>query len=447
MNRRSLFHTAAALAAATAAATVSTRVLAQAASAPAVSPAPAGTDALLFKDDPQFWYETVRMFGAAEYGGALFGEVIAIAQKIRPGDYDSWYDAHNAFADRLAAEAEAQLKKGHRISARDNFLRACNYYRSSEFFLHANPSDPRMAHAYERSVACYRAAAALFAPAIEPLEIPYESTTLLGYFHTPAGPTQRRPTILINNGFDGSAEEMHWGAARAAVDRGWNALVFDGPGQFAAVHRARLHFRPDWEKVVTPVIDFATQRADVDPRRIALHGISFGGYLAPRAAAFDRRIAACIADDGVYDYGAAQLSGIPAALRPQVKAALSVPSAPQLDARLEQMMKSSSVARWAFTHGMYATGTTTPRAYLAAAQAYHLRDGIAEQIKCPTLVCEAESDLFFSGQAQQLFDHLTCPKALLRFIDAEGAGAHCEVGASRLAFARMYDWLDETLGT
>lgn len=301
------------------------------------------------------------------------------------------------------------------------------------------------ARAFERSVACYRASAALFAPAIEPLEIPYEGTTLLGYFHAPAGPARRRPTILVNNGFDGSAEEMHWGAARAAVDRGWNALVFDGPGQFAAVHRAKLYFRPDWEKVVTPVVDFALKRPDVDPRRIALHGISFGGYLAPRAVAFERRIAACIADDGVYDYGAAQLSGVPEASRAQVKAALSAPSAPQLDARLQQMMKANSVARWAFTQGMYAMGVASPRAYLAAAQAYHLRGGIAEQIQCPTLVCDAEKDLFFNGQAQQLYDHLTCRKTLMKFTDAEGAGAHCEVGASRLAFARMYDWLDETL--
>jgi hypothetical protein len=94
---------------------------------------------------------------------------------------------------------------------------------------------------------------------------------------------------------------------------------------------------------------------------------------------------------------------------------------------------------------MYVMGVKTPRAYLAATQLYHMRDGIAEQIKCPTLVCEAEKDLFFSGQAQQLYDHLTCPKTLMRFTDEEGAGAHCEVGASRLAFARMYDWLDEVL--
>src|SRR6185312_15411523 len=117
-----------------------------------------------------------------DYGGALFGEVVAIAKDIKPGDYDSWYAANNAAADRIAAEAQSQLARNHRISARDNFLRASNYYRSSEFFLHAAPKDPRVARAYARSVACYKAAAALFAPAIEALEIPYEGTTLPGYF-------------------------------------------------------------------------------------------------------------------------------------------------------------------------------------------------------------------------------------------------------------------------
>jgi hypothetical protein len=71
---------------------------------------------------------------------------------------------------------------------------------------------------------------------------------------------------------------------------------------------------------------------------------------------------------------------------------------------------------------------------------------LAERIRCPTLICGAEGDLFFKGQPQQLYDHLTCKKTLLSFTNDEGAGAHCEVGASRFAFARIYDWLDETLG-
>jgi pimeloyl-ACP methyl ester carboxylesterase len=438
MNRRAFL----AFASAIAAAATGRDALAQE-SRPAAALDQAGV--LLFPTDPQFWYETVRLFGAAEHGAALFSEVIAIAQNIKAGDYDSWYDANNAAAERIAVEAEGQRAKRHRVSARDSFLRACNYYRNSEFFLHADRDDSRISRAYARSVECYKAAAALFTPAIEVLEIPYEGTTLPGYFHSPDASGQPRPTILLHTGFDGSAEEMHWSGARAAVERGYNVLVFDGPGQFGPVHRQGLHFRPDWEKVVSPIVDFALRRDDVDPRRIALYGVSFGGYLAPRAAAFEPRLAACIADDGVYDYGAAQLVGISEQLRPQVLQALTTPTAPQLDARLEQMMKQNSVARWAFTHGMYVMGVKSPRAYLAAAQAYHLRDGIAEKIKCPTLICDAEKDLFFKGQAQELYDHLTCPKTMLKFTDAEGAGAHCEVGASRLAFARIYDWLDETL--
>jgi alpha-beta hydrolase superfamily lysophospholipase len=409
------------------------------------SAANTGTEALLFQDDPQFWFEIERLFGAAEYGGALFGEVIAIAKTIKSGDYDSWYDAMSAAADRLSAEADGQLQRGHRISARDNYLRACNYYRSAEFFLHANADDPRVKHAFERSTACYRLAAPLFTPVIEPVEIPFEGTTLTGYFHHADALGEPRKTLIFNSGFDGSPEEMHWNGGRAAVERGYNVLVFDGPGQYSAVHKQGLHFRPNWESVVTPVVDYALTREEVDPKRIALYCESLGGYLAPRAAAFEHRLAACISDDGVYDFGAALLTSFPAEKREAIHSALFDPSAPEIDAALDHAMKTNGVARWSYTHGMYAFGVKSPRAFLAATMAYHLRDGIAEQIRCPTLVLEAERDLFFYGQAQQLFDHLTCAKAMIKFTDAEGAGAHCEVGASRLAYARIYDWLDETL--
>src|SRR5580693_6200764 len=102
------------------------------ASAPPGVAAPAGKTPL-FPDDVQFWFETVRMFGADEYGGASFGEVLATSQRIAAGDYDSWYDAWNGIADRIAGEGDGQLAKGHKVSARDSYLRASNYYRSSEF--------------------------------------------------------------------------------------------------------------------------------------------------------------------------------------------------------------------------------------------------------------------------------------------------------------------------
>jgi dienelactone hydrolase len=399
----------------------------------------------LFADDVQFWYETQRAFGAAEYGGSLFGEVLAVATGIKPGDYDSWYDAWNTAADRIAKEAADQLARNHPISARDSFLRATSYYQSSEFFLHGNPEDPRIARAYRLSTNCYKQGAKLYNPLIEPIEIPYEHTTLPGYFHHADKTGQPRPMLIMHTGFDGSAEEMHVSGARAAVERGYNVLAFDGPGQYGPLHREGLVFRPDWEKVVTPVVDFALKQPGVDPKRIALLGISLGGYLAPRAAAFEHRLAALIANDGVYDFAAPFRKSVPADQWEMFEKALNSDDAPRIDQMLEAQMKASPTARWSFTHGMWATGAKSPRTFIAKALNYNLREGVAEAIKCPTLVCDAESDIFFRGQPQALYDHLTCRKTMVRFTAAEGAGAHCEVGASRLAFARMFDWLDETL--
>jgi NAD(P)-dependent dehydrogenase (short-subunit alcohol dehydrogenase family) len=93
-----------------------------------------------------------------------------------------------------------------------------------------------------------------------------------------------------------------------------------------------------------------------------------------------------------------------------------------------------------------ALAVSTPRAYLAASLAYNLRDGIAEKIACPVFVGRGESDEFFHGQPEELMEHLTAAATLAGFTDAEGAGAHCQVGAQRLLSARMLDWLDETLG-
>ena len=399
----------------------------------------------IFPDNIQCWYETVRAFGAAGYGGSEFGEVLATTSRIRSGDPDSWYDGWNSTAVRVETEAKDQLARGHRISARDGFLRSCTYYRASEFFLHGNPRDPRIASAYRSSIDCYKACAGLYDPPIEPVEIPYENTTLPGYFHRVDDSGLARPTLILHSGFDGSAEELHVDGARAAVERGYNVLAFDGPGQYGPLHREGLVFRTDWEKVVTPVVDFTLRLPEVDPGKIALMGISFGGELAPRAAAFEKRLAALIANDGVYDYGAANLALVPAEQRAAVEQMLIAPAAPNLDRMIEASMKASPTADWGITHGMYAMGASTPRAYLAAALRFNLRDGVAEAISCPTLVCEAEDDIFFKGQPQQLFDHLTCPKTLMRFTNEEGAGAHCQVGAGRLAFARIYDWLDQTL--
>lgn len=402
---------------------------------------------VLFPDDTSFWFETLRVLGATAYGGADIGEVLTTAQAVIPGDYDSWHDQWLATADRIAAEAEKAYAANHFVSARDGLLRASNYYRSAEFYLHGNPDDPRIHHAYTRARDCFVAAAALFDPPVEPVEIPYAGTVLHGYFYPACrrgGDAGPRPTLIMHSGFDGTCEEMHYMGAAAGQERGYNVITFDGPGQPAALHYDGLVFRPDWEHVVTPVLDWVLDRPGVDLERVALLGASMGGMLAPRAAAYEPRLAACIAFDGVYDLGLTVTRAMPGP-RAEAETVLRAESAPEADAMIEQLMATDPNIRWAATHGQYVMGVDSPRAFFASYLDYTLADGIAERITCPTLVCEAASDIFFEGQPQLLFDHLVCPKTLLEFTDAEGAGAHCQAGAARLAFARIYDWLDDVV--
>ncbi|MDT5008650.1 MAG: hypothetical protein QOH57_267, partial [Mycobacterium sp.] len=406
----------------------------------------------LFEDDPQFWYETLRVFGHGAYGGSEFGEVLATATQIRPGDYGSWHDAWLGTADRVADEAKQARAGGHKISAREGYLRASTYYRMAEFFLHDNPDDPRIRHAYSCAVSCFRAAVADLDTAVEQVEIPYQHTVLHGYFYRApgAGP---HPTVIMHTGFDGSAEEMHFFGAQAGAERGYHVLSFDGPGQPSAIHLHQLCFRPDWEHVVSPVVDYllATEPS-VDPDRIALLGLSLGGVLAPRAAAFEPRLAALVAFDGIYD-AATSTAAMLGLDRDELVRRTRLDHDGELDALLDGLIATSPTMRWAIGHGRFAMGASTPRAFIAAFLDYNLRDGVAERISCPTLVCAADSDVFFPEDGQLLsepellYQHLTCPKTLLRFTEVEGADAHCQVGAQRLAIARIYNWLDDTLKT
>jgi len=83
-------------------------------------------------------------------------------------------------------------------------------------------------------------------------------------------------------------------AIKATLDRGWNAFVFDGPGQQSMLFERGIPFRYDWEAVLTPVIDELITRPDVDPDGLLGYGISQGGYWLPRALAFEQAV---VADD------------------------------------------------------------------------------------------------------------------------------------------------------
>jgi pimeloyl-ACP methyl ester carboxylesterase len=392
----------------------------------------------IYFDDPEYDGQFLRSVDYAPVG-AQIGEAWAIAAQIQAGDTTGWYNAWSSYADRLYDLAVKTRDAGHRVSARNTFLRASNYYRTAYIFMFALPVDPRVIDAYKKQAAAFQKAAELFEPPIELLKIPYENTTLPGYFIKPDASDAPRKTLLCTGGYDGTCEELFFIIAGGALERGYNVLVFDGPGQGGALVVQKLPMRPDWENVVTPVVDYLVERRDVSPARVALYGGSFGGYLAPRAAAFEHRLAACIADAALFDPAALSTKMFP----PDIASALAKNDVAVLEPFFDKLQENTT-QRFMLGRGMWVHGAATPWEYLKMFQAYSLAD-VARNIQCPTFVDEAENDRRRGG-GKDLYNALQCPKQYVLFAASEGAGEHCEAGAREVFFQRMFDWLDPILG-
>jgi len=258
---------------------------------PALTPVPQATCScpdLVFSDQ-EFAFELKRTLAAAYAGEADIEECLATASRIREGDFERWYAEWKKTADHFRAEGDKSLAAGHNVTAREAYYRAATYYRTAEFFLHGNPSDPRIPDTWGKSRDAFRDAIALDTVPYEIVAIPYENTTLPGYFYKVDNSGRSQPLLIVQTGFDGCQEELH-PYAMEGIKRGYNVLTFEGPGQGAVIRKQHLPFRPDWENVITPVVDYAVSRPDVDKDRIALWGISLGGYLAPRGAAYEPRL-------------------------------------------------------------------------------------------------------------------------------------------------------------
>lgn len=403
-----------------------------------------------FPTDSQFEFEFQRTMGQVAYGAAEIGECVATAQRVTHGDVDSWHDAWSSTATWLYEVAVDAERRGLVVSAREGFLRASNYFRTSEFFLHANPADVRIGAASRQAVESFQRAAALMRSSVTPIEIPYGDTTLPGYFYRADGALEGepRPTVLIHNGFDGTGEEVWSFGGRAGQERGFHVIAFEGPGQGRVIREQGLPFRPDWEHVVSPVVDYATKRDDVDEQRVALIGISLGGVLAPRAAAFEPRLAAVVAWDGVYDGGLVPRDLVfpDAGIEPdELRRRLRADEDDELDSILERLVATRDTIRWVIDHGTWVMGVEHGRALFDRYGDFHLRDGIAEAIACPVLVLEASEDFAFEGQPGMLMSHLTSPAELVSFSAEHGGSLHNQVDVFRQANAVIFNWLDGVL--
>jgi hypothetical protein len=283
----------------------------------------------------------------------------------------------------------------------------------------------------------------LFSPQIEILDIPFGDARLPAYFLS--GGQGKRPTLLVVNGGDSTNEEMVHFIGFAAAQRGWNCLVFEGPGQWSALQlNPGLVLRVDYENPVKAVLDYLLQRTDVDPDKIALYGLSLSSLLGARAVAYEKRVSACILNGGpVVDLNEAW-----EAVRP-LWVKKTIPGV--WDVLFGIYIKYNAQLAGFVKHFEWMFGVSTLRELLEANQPFNIK-GLAPLIHCPTLILEgeaeyAQTDLKTVMSSLRFISELTCSTTIHEFgIDTDGwAASHCQIGGVGAASVIILDWLDKTL--
>jgi len=380
-------------------------------------------------------YQTRTVLGRAVHGGSDAGEVLATIDRI--SDHDSWRSAWSETAERVGALGDDLRRQGELHGARSAYLRSANYWACVVESLSELDDEAALLEAFRAHRAAWDAFVDCADGAHVRVEVPYEGGALPGYLLRPDASGAPRPTLVVTNGSDGAISGLWSDAAAGAVRRGWNAFVYDGPGQQSMLFERKTTFRPDWEAVLTPVVDTLVARPDVDADRLTGYGISQGGYWLPRALAFEHRLVAAVADPGVVDVSTSWTDP----LGRRMRALLDRGDRAAFDRDMKLATALPSLRRTlAFRSRPYGpTGDWFD--LFDEIRAYRLTGELAARITTPLLVTDPEGEQFWPGQSRRLAELLGDRAHLVAFTAAEGADLHCQPLGRAVTDARMFAWL------
>jgi alpha-beta hydrolase superfamily lysophospholipase len=380
-------------------------------------------------------FEVLRTLGEGVYDGAEAGEVLAAIKDVREGDDESWFVGW----DGMARLVEEQAKKfNDPVSRGKALLRAANYYRTAEFFLH--PKDKRRLNVFHQSVAVFEQGLNDLGIKHDILNVPYEDGKLKAIYYSGGDGSEGRPLIVAHGGYDSTQEEMYFFIAAAALERGYSCLTFAGPGQGAALREYGLQFTPEWEKPTGAVLDAFIDKHG-RPQYIVMVGISLGGYLAPRAAAFDKRIDGVVAHNVCFDFQEAALKQMPGIAKSMYESGFTG----ILNWLMTMKMKWDPGIRWGIQNAEWTLGAKTPTDVVEIFGQYNLADE-APKITCDVLITAGEQDHFFPvEQVDEFKKVLTNARSVTTrvFREKEGAHEHCQTGVLNLFHAVLFDWVEE----
>jgi len=356
--------------------------------------------------------------------GGLIDEVDRACRPIREAALsgsdvgtNEFMAAWTAVVDDLQAQADIDEKAGHRRAAGQRYHRATNYLIQAERMQNAHSPDRRAI--YQRCLDLAQKTFDLLDPATTRVGVPFEGALLPAYFTKATG--DEAPCVIMWNGLDSTKEHMYLsGFPRELAARGISTLMVDCPGSGEALRFQGLTARVETEDWAAACVDYLAGRGDVDPARIGLVGWSLGGYYAPRAAAFEKRLALCVAWGANHDWGAVQKR------------------------RLEREGENPVPHYW--DHVLWVWGENDVDTFIKKAEAVNL-DGVVELITVPLLITHGENDRQIPlAYAHRSYEQaVNSPKRQLRvFTPAEGGAEH--IGLDHLPHVSVFiaDWIADT---
>lgn len=388
-----------------------------------------------FADD-ELDFQLMRQLGSAAYGGASIGETLALVPQV--SGPPEWVDRFEALGESQRADGEERARGGHAVSARESLLRAANSFRAAAYF--ARFGEDRQRRLSVASREAFLAAMEHADHHFEDVGYDFDGRRMPAYWLSPYGGAEPGPTLLAMSGFDGTLEEIYFEVGLAGLERGWRVLLFAGPGQMdTARDHPDLPFVLDTERWVSAALDSVLARPDVDPERVALLGISFGGYFAARATAHEPRLRALVANSPIVDLRAYLVSfaGVdPDEIPAEEDFGVSdIPEIPdeQMPPPIKEMSRML-ILRF---------GQPTFKATFDRLREFVVDDLAA--IRCPSLAMVGAGEGGEpAAQAQRFADSVSGPVTSRAFTTEEGADMHCQMGNLALSNAVAFDWLDET---
>lgn len=359
--------------------------------------------------------------GGIRNGGGEIGEMFYTAAQIEDYNPDSWTVEWPKMAQRVEKRAQEAASKNHIISAREFYLRAASYYRTAMAAL--LPSDTNFMLVADRYKSCFLKAAPMFDMPIEYIEIPFKNTVLPGCFIKAAKNSEKQKTLIMIGGGETFFLDLYLYIGPSAVKRGYNFLTVDIPGQGTLPFEGHI-YRPDTEVPLNTILDYVLNRPDVDSDRVAAYGISEGGYFIPRAAAYDKRIKACIANHVFNDFHR-YLSYT--ALKSQEQTEKISP----MNYRMMELL--------AWRHGIQSISEI-----MEVSKAFYYDPQL---VTCPFMNITSAGEYanpMVKAMQDECFEAIgsSMKKMIVAPFD-EGAGTHCLGENSGLMSALVLDWLDE----